>query len=238
MQKGVKSRGMIITANQPVFLPWSGFFSKANRVDAMVLLDVVQYPQGRSWMARNRFKSDKGEMWLTVPVMKRGRGKQIIRDVEICNESDWQFKHVQGLRHQYARAPYRDDYLPIVESIITHNHARLVSLNLDLIRFLYNALGVGSRLVLQSELGITGKGTDLLVSICQALNADNYLALPSAARYLDSRKFDSNGLDLSFVHFRPRAYPQLWGDFRYNLSALDLLLNCGPKSLDIIARSV
>lgn len=208
------------------------------RVDVMVLLDVVQYPQGRSWMARNRFKSDKGEMWLTVPVMKTGRGKQIIRDVEICNESAWQFKHVQGLRHQYASAPYREDHLPTVESIITHNHSRLVSLNLELLRFLCNALGVRSRLVLQSELGITGKGTDLLVSICHNLHADNYLALPSAARYLDAGKFEANGLDLSFAHFRPRAYPQLWGDFRYNLSVLDLLLNCGPKSLDIITRSV
>jgi hypothetical protein len=26
----------------------------------------------------------------------------------------------------------------------------------------------------------------------------------------------------------------LWGDFIYNLSALDLLLNCGPKSRDIV----
>jgi hypothetical protein len=29
---------------------------------------------------------------------------------------------------------------------------------------------------------------------------------------------------------------QPW-DFRYNLSTLDLLLNCGPKSLETIARS-
>ena len=34
--------------------------------------------------------------------------------------------------------------------------------------------------------------------------------------------------------FRPPVYPQLWGDFIYNLSALDLLLNCGPKSREIV----
>jgi len=189
-------------------------------------------------MARNRFKSDKGEMWLTVPVMKRGRGKQVIREVEICDESNWPLKHVQGLRHQYARAPFRDDFLPAVESILTQNHTRLADLNLDLIRLLCSALGIRSRLVLQSELEIVGAGTDLLVSICQALKADEYVALPSAARYLDVRKFETNGISVGLRHFRPRAYPQLWGDFRYNLSALDLLLNCGPKSLEIIARSI
>jgi hypothetical protein len=38
------------------------------------------------------------------------------------------------------------------------------------------------------------------------------------------------------VGFRPPIYPQLWGAFRYNLSALDLLLTCGPTRLDIIAK--
>ncbi len=226
---------MIIAAHQPVFMPWSGFFRKAAAVDVMVLLDMVQFPQGRSWIARNRFKSDKGEMWLTVPVMKRGRGKQIIADVEICYESDWRFKHVQGLRHQYTRAPYRADFLPAIEAIINHRYSRLVDLNLELIRCLGNGVGVRNQVVLQSELGVTGNGSELLVSLCRALHADQYLTLCAAARYLDKNKFRSNNIELNCVHFSPRAYPQLWGEFRYNLSVLDLLLNCGPKALDIIS---
>jgi len=30
------------------------------------------------------------------------------------------------------------------------------------------------------------------------------------------------------------VYPQLWGDFIPNLSALDLALNCGPRAGDIL----
>ncbi|MFW6138080.1 MAG: WbqC family protein [Spirochaetota bacterium] len=38
-----------------------------------------------------------------------------------------------------------------------------------------------------------------------------------------------------FTGFRPPVYPQLWGELIYNLSTLDLLLNCGgPKSREII----
>lgn len=228
---------MIITTHQPIFLPWPGFFYKALQADIMVLLDDVQFPLGRSWMTRNRMKCEQGELWLTVPVCKKGRGKQIIREVEICYETNWFRKHLLGLKRSYAHAPYREDYLPAVEAVYTRNHRRLADLNLELTRLIWDALGVKTRLILQSDLHVSGTGTALIVSICRAVGADGYATLPIAGKYLDPEQFHANGIRLIFPRFAPPVYPQLWGDLRYNLSALDLLLNCGPKSLDIIARS-
>ena len=225
---------MIVATHQPTFLPWPGFFFKAHRVDSLVLLDEVQFPLGRGWMTRNRLKCDKGELWLTVPVWKKGRGKQVIRAVEICAESDWQRKHLMSLRQHYANAPYIDDYLPNVERVYARGHRHLVDLNTDLIISLWAALGLSTKMVLQSELGVTGGGTDLLVSVCRALGADTYLSFPMVEKHLDIDKFRSSEIKLDFAPFHPPVYPQLWGDFRYNLSTLDLLLNCGPKSLDVI----
>ena len=45
----------------------------------------------------------------------------------------------------------------------------------------------------------------------------------------------ARGIGLARAKFRPPVYPQLWGDFRYNVSTLDMVLNCGPKARDIIA---
>ena len=225
---------MIVATHQPIFLPWPGFFFKASRADTLVLLDQVQFPLGRGWLTRNRLKCDKGELWLRVPVWKRGRGKQFIRAVELCQETDWQRKHLMSLRQQYAHAPYVDDYLPNIESAYERTHQRLIDLNVDLIDCLWDALGLRSKKVLQSELGITGSGTDLLVSVCRALSTDTYLSFQPVEKYLDIDKFSSNGIELDFARFHPPVYPQLWGDFRYNLSTLDLILNCGPRSLDII----
>ncbi len=227
---------MIVTTHQPIFLPWPGFFYKALRADAMVLLDCVQFPFGRGWMTRNRLKSDPGELWLTVPVWRKGRGKQIIREVAICDEKDWRSKHLASIRQPYANAPYLDDHLPAIESIYKRRHRRLLELNLDLTRYLWDALRLKGKLILQSDLGISGQATDLLVSLCRTLNGDTYLTLPPAEKYLEAERFHASGIQLSFARFRPPVYPQLWGDFRYNLSALDLLLNCGPKSLEIIGR--
>ncbi len=228
---------MIITTHQPIFLPWPGFFYKAIRADAMVLLDRVQFPLGRGWMTRNRLKSDKGELWLTVPVWKKGRGKQIIQDVEICDETDWRKTHLHSIRHHYANAPYLRDHRADLESLYARDYQRLIDLNLALIRYLWDALGIKSKLLLQSDLGVSGTGTELLLSTCCALDANTYMTLPFVEKHLDTERFTASGIDLLLARFDPPIYPQLWGDFRYNLSAVDLLLNCGPKSLDIISRS-
>jgi hypothetical protein len=227
---------VIVTTHQPIFFPWPGFFFKALRADTMVLLDEVQFPLGRGWMNHNRFKSDKGELWLTVPVWKKGRAMQRISEVEICDETDWRRKHLLSLRQQYTHAPYSDEHLPAIEAIYASGHRRLLDINLDIIRYLAAALGITTAFLLQSELGVSGRGTALLIDLCRALKADAYATLSPVEKYLDLAQFGASGIRLEFARFAPPRYPQLWGDFRYNVSALDLLLNCGPKAHDILAR--
>jgi hypothetical protein len=70
------------------------------------------------------------------------------------------------------------------------------------------------------------------------LKADTYLALTVAAKYVDPQKLRTRRIELTLATFHPPVYPQLWGDFRYNASALDLALNCGPKARDIIASGL
>ena len=58
---------MILTAHQPVYLPWLGLFHKIALSDAFVWFDDVQY-QKRDWNNRNKIKTNSGPAWLTVPV--------------------------------------------------------------------------------------------------------------------------------------------------------------------------
>lgn len=228
---------VVATTHRPIFLPWPGFFYKALHADAMVLLDCVQFPQGRSWMHRNRIKSDQGDHWLRVPLRRTGRGTQVIADVEICEDTDWRAKHLRSIRELYAHAPYLQPHLTTVEEIYGRRHRTLAALNVDLIRHLWMVLEVPGTLHLQSELGVAGQGADLLANVCDALKADTYLALTVAAKYMNPQTFNARRLNLELVKFRPPVYPQLWGDLRYNVSTLDVVLNCGPKAREIIAAS-
>jgi hypothetical protein len=225
---------MIVTTHQPIFLPWPGFFYKALRADVLVLLDRVQFPQGRGWLHRNRLKSDQGDHWLRVPVWKSGRGTQPIADIEICDDTDWRARHLRSVRELYAHAPYLQPHLTAIGEIYARRHRTLAALNVDLIRHLWVALEVPAKLHLQSELGVDGRGADLLAHVCETLKADTYLALTVAAKYIHPQSLAARGIQLMLAKFRPPIYPQLWGAFRYNVSTLDLVLNCGPKARDII----
>ncbi len=58
----------------------------------------------------------------------------------------------------------------------------------------------------------------------------------SAGKYLDPNVFQAAGIELVFFKARPPVYPQLWGPFIPNLSALDLLFNYGPAAHDILKK--
>jgi hypothetical protein len=217
-------------------MPWPGFFYKALKADILVLLDNVQFPFGTSWTNRNRIKNKGGYLWLSVPVWKRGRGKQLINEVEICNERDWQKKHYLSLIHAYMKAPYFSDHLDFFKEIFNKKWKRLLDLNIVLLKYLFESLGIKKDMILCSSLNINARKQGLLIKICKQLNANCYVNLTTSKKYIDESLFQSENIDVKFFSYRPLVYPQLWGDFISNLSTIDLLLNCGNRALAVIER--
>jgi len=225
---------MIVAANQPYFAPFAGFFIKASLADTFVILDTVQFPRGGTWITRNRFKNDQGTLWLSIPVWKKGLGDQKIDEVRICREGGWQRKHLESFRYAYTHAPFFAGHLEFIENTFSYVPERILDLNMTIIRYLFDELGIDTEIVLLSELKIEGHGDPLLIEVCLALKADAFLAQAPAGKYLEERLFLKEGIELKFFKVAPIIYPQLWGDFIPNLSAFDLILNCGPKARDLL----
>ena len=227
---------MILSANQPYFAPFPGFFYKAYRSDIFVILDEVQFPRGTTWVTRNRFKSDQGVLWITVPVWKKGLGLQVIDEVTICNEGNWRKKHHLTLKNAYGKAPYFRDHEAFIQKMFSERVDKIIDLNMKVIRYLMNSLRIQTKVQLISELGIKGKGDQRLIEVCRALKADRFLAQAPARKYLNPDLFRQAKIELEFFRYQPPVYPQLWGNFIPNLSVFDLLFNCGPKAHDIVTR--
>lgn len=222
---------MILAAHQPNYLPWAGFFRKMARCDVFVLLDSVQYAR-RSYTARCLVKQSDGKKhWLSVPVHKKGRYYQSIAEVGIDNDLPWQQDHRRTLESNYAHAPYFGKQRELLELAYGRRWGNLCQMNIALIEHLAALLGLGPRIVRLSELGSPGHATELLVSLCQKLEADTYLSGPSGGKYLEAGKFEEAGIKLEIFRYWPGPYPQLWGGFVQGLSIVDMLFNCGVEAV-------
>lgn len=228
---------MLLTIHQPEHLPWLGFFHKAAQADLFVLLDNVQY-RHKYFQNRNRIRSQDGECWINVPVRLKGLGHQLINDVQInTNQARWREKCWRSISLNYRKAEYFDRHAGFFETVYSRPWESLIDLNLELIRYLFGALGISTPLVLASELGASGTGPSLILDLVRKTGADTYLSGVSgiAGQGKDSEvEFNRHGIEVRYQHFLHPVYDQMYKPFIPCLSVVDLLFNHGPGSRDIL----
>ena len=224
---------MIVGILQPGYLPWLGFFEQMYRSDVFVMYDDVQYDK-HGWRNRNRIKSPNGVQWLTVPVLIKGQGKPEIRDVRINKAERWQKKHIRTIEQNYRKAPFYGEYFGDIEAILSKSWDFLIDLDVAMIDLLGGRLGLQREVLFSSDLKITGDRVERLVKICQSVNGTTFYEGESGKNYIDEGLFASAGIKVVYQQYKHPVYPQLYGEFVPYLSAIDLLFNCGDKSLDII----
>jgi len=221
---------MIVAAHQPNYLPWAGYFYKMARCDVFVFLDSVQYSR-TSYTARCSIKQSDGRAsWLSVPVLKKGRYFQNVNEVAIDNQKPWQSEHLKTLESCYSRAPHFKEFAWLPELVCRQKWDNLSQLNRAVIIKLAGQMGLKTKFANLSELGVKGKSTEMLVSLCNALKADEYLSGSGGKNYLDQELFLQAGIDLKYTEYQPQPYPQLWGEFVPGLSVVDLLFNGGREA--------
>ncbi|MFZ1132843.1 MAG: WbqC family protein [Terriglobales bacterium] len=226
---------MKIAIAQPTYLPWLGYFDLLDQVDQFVLLDTVQFEK-QSWQQRNRIKTPTGLLWLTVPVVFRGRLGQRIVDVEIRDPDFWR-DHLRAVELNYRRAPFFDRYYPPLQEVLSASPGlRLAELTVTLVRWLVEDMGITTPIVRSSELAVDGKRTELLGEICNLSGATTYVSPLGSADYLldELPILTGRGVEVVFQHYEHPTYRQLFPPFQPYASVLDLLFNEGENSLAAI----
>ncbi len=222
---------------QPGYLPWLGFFEQMHRADEFVYLDDVQFDK-HGWRNRNRVKGPAGPRWLTVPVRIAGLNQPRIADVEIdATQRRWATKHLQALRSNYAPCPFFDWLYLELEGTLQQPWTHIAELDIALASLLCRKLGIERRTHRSSQLGAGDGRCERLVEICQRLNCTHYYSGAAASDYLDHAAFAQAGITVEFQDYAHPAYPQRYGAFVSHLSVVDLMFNCGPRSLAILTHA-
>jgi len=224
---------MIVAIHQPNFLPWPGYFYKIACCDVFVFLDTVQFTKN-GFQNRNRIKTPQGVVWVTVPVLTKGKFGQPTNEVIITNRIDWGTKIWKTIQQNYRKARYFDLYAQFFEEIFSKKWELLIDLNETILLQIMTWLNLSTQTMRASEMNVSGKSSELLINICQELKADTYLSGFGGKKYMEKSLFEDKGIKLKTYDFVPHVYPQIHGEFIPNLSVIDLIFNCGPESQRVL----
>ncbi len=224
--------------HQPHYFPWLGYLNKMASVDKFIILDEVQLEKGSN-MYRNKLSTKDGkEKYITIGYEKEGFLEKKYKEIKIDNSTDWQKKQVDFIVDSYKKAPFFNEIWPYIEPVFNEKFDMLDDLVERTVLIEKDLFDIKTEIIKQStlEYGEEERNNELLIHLCKDISADFYLSGNGARKYMDLDLFKRNGIDVDYQQFTYPVYEQKH-DFVPNLSALDVLFNCGIEGSRKILRS-
>ena len=231
--------GRVMSAHQPNFLPYLGFFDKMMQSDIFIIRDECQFCK-RDYHHRNRIKiqgtngnKEPNWTWLTIPV---GKEEIDLKDVAIKNEVKqknvpWNVFMARQIKSSYEKTLFFKEYYPKLENILLSKNERLIDLTMDVVNFLKDSFKINTEIVYATQLpGYTktfNASVDL-ANLTKAVDADIYLSGSGGKTYLGLEPFEKQGIEVRFQEYNHPIYPQRFEGFAPYMAAIDALFNAGP----------
>jgi len=228
------SSKILLSSHQPVYIPWLGFFHKLAVSDLFVVLDNVPYTR-YLYFNRNTINSKGGPVQLSVPVKFSANEPQLHNEVTISNNLNWSKKHWFSISQSYSKSPFFNDYSEELFEIYHSDWNLLIDLNMRLIKFFMDHLGINTKIIMASDNDFEGKKSNLILDMASKTKANAFIFGKLGRNYADIGSFIKSGVSPIFQDYSHPTYSQYRGkNFEPYLSVLDLLSFHGPKSNSIL----
>jgi hypothetical protein len=238
----VKPSRLVIS--QPMFLPWRGMFEQIKLCSQFVFYDDVQLPlgggRGRGFSTRVQIKTARGIDWLSLPVMRAGKGRQLINEACFAHV-EWKKAHLSKILQAYKTAPYFDSvYESMLIPIYAIETENLAEFCIQSMKMLWTQLGFSPEVYLSSALNVPDDigASERVLEICKRLGADEYVSGLGAMKYIDYAIFEEANVRVNYMNYLVEPYPQLHGDFTPYVSIIDMLFCVGVESTSASLKSL
>lgn len=224
---------MILSINQPAYLPWLGYFDRIAKSDLHIVLDDVQIERNTktSFTNRNKVRTGQGWTWLTVPLKKGpSADNELICNVRI-NDNGWQKKHLKTLQQSYAKSLALIEHEVWLTDIYHHDWELLAALLKNTTQYILDYLEINTPVLYSSEMNVAGHKSERILNFCKEVGADHYLSGPFGKDYLEDQQFEKNGISISYHDYQHPVYKQIHGEFMPYMCIFDLLFNHGKDSI-------
>ena len=87
-------------------------------------------------------------------------------------------------------------------------------------------------------MNVKGQKSEYILNLCKELGATKYISGPFGKDYLDENIFQKNQIEVLYHNYIHPSYDQIGDRFESNLSILDLILNHGKNSINILKNEI
>tara|TARA_A200000113_G_scaffold129493_1_gene116597 strand:- start:9008 stop:9616 length:609 start_codon:yes stop_codon:yes gene_type:complete len=196
----------------PTYFPNILFFSKIlnhNRIFFEINDNYIK----QSLRNRTLIYHANGVLKLSVPVKYSSKKNRKFKDIEICNDTNWQKKHFKSIKFAYQSSPYFEFYENSFEKLFKKKEKFLIDINLKSIALLFELIDR------KLEYTFTEKYYEIYNGYTNSREISN---------------FNFSDKSLSFKKYT-QVFETKFG-FKENLSMLDLLFNYGPNYYNFLVK--
>lgn len=197
-----------------------------------VMVDIGEHYVRQSHRTRTRIAGPNGPQELSVQVVHGPAPKVPMREVRLSVSETWPQQHLHAIRSAYGKSPWAVHFMDDIEEVLLAGHERLVDLDLATMRLGLKWLG------LRTELVVSETYVEVMSSAWRGASITKVSRhSPLATHCLDLRSTLHPKKPLPPEVQPVGPYPQVFA-FRHGflprLSIIDLVMNTGPKALDVL----
>ncbi len=189
---------------------------------SVVYIEARENYQKQSYRNRCRFYAADGVQALSFPIVHEGGTHKIpISEIKVDYSTPWLQQHQRAIVSAYRTSAYFEYYQDELFAVMDSRPERLLDLNMALLRFFIEKIGLAVDLRLTSEFSAEGivAGPDGGLIMCDDLR-----------EAIHPKRGNSILHDLQLEKPYFQVFSRKYG-FKSDLSIMDLLFNEGPDSI-------
>jgi hypothetical protein len=214
-----------VAVMQPYIFPYIGYFHLIEASSVFVFYDDVHHIK-RGWINRNRILQANDAYLFSVPLSKPSQSR-LINETILAIDKKWTSNFYAQLTHAYKKAPYLEDVMDLVTSIIEGQYKTIAELAIASVTGVYDYLGSSFDYLVSSTSFAQSRGisrADRLIQITKELGYRAYVNAPGGKELYSKEYFREQGIELSFIESKQIEYKQISGAFVPKLSIIDILM--------------
>jgi hypothetical protein len=214
-----------LSAHQPYFFPYIGYFQLMNLVDEFVVYDNIEFTK-KGWINRNRILVNGSDAYITLPLKKNSDYLEI-KDRYLSD--DWKTeskKMLNRITESYRKAPYFESVFPLIEKTLLFADRQLFNFIFNSLCLAKDFLDIKTSLIISSTLPIDHhlKSTEKVITLCKYQNAKTYINPIGGIQLYNKEEFKKELLELKFIKTNHIIYPQFKNEFIPYLSIIDMMM--------------